>query len=70
MKSFKTLDPLDRSESRYRELADWLEVLRGSLDSDRSLSAETQTELHESLGHAEAALRRAIAEKTLHGKLN
>ncbi len=48
---------------RYRELLDWLFVLKNALDGDADASSHTISELHESLVYAETALRRAIAEQ-------
>lgn len=47
------------------DLADCLASARGSLGSDSSLPEETRDELKQSLEHAEAAIRRAVAEKTV-----
>ena len=48
-----------------RDLADCLASARGALGSDSSLPKETRNELKQSLEHAEAALRRAVTEKTV-----
>ncbi|MBO6689827.1 MAG: hypothetical protein JJ931_08120 [Henriciella sp.] len=48
-----------------RDLADCLASARGTLGSDSSLPEETRYELKQSLEHAEAALRRAVTEKTV-----
>lgn len=56
------LDSVDTAEAHYLELADWLEVVSHSLDLDLGLSPETKSDLQEGLAHADAVLRRALAE--------
>lgn len=55
----------ERRQIDARELADHLEFAREVLGGDSSLPEETRRELERSLGHAEAALRRAVAERTV-----
>lgn len=43
-------------------IADWLDVIRESLDGHESISDETQSELQTYLALAEATLRRASVE--------
>ena len=58
------------SHADYETLADWLEIVRDSLEREQSLSEQTQSELEDGLWCAEAALRRALAEKNAYGDLN
>lgn len=51
------------NEPGYRAIADWLEILRERAENDPDLTQITREEVLRSLGHAEAALRRALAEK-------
>lgn len=50
------------SRDEYLELADWLVVVRQSLDRDFDVSGETKSDLKVGLVHAEAALRRALSD--------
>lgn len=62
MSSKSKLDYFSTNQARYLELADWLEVVGHSVDFDLVLSQETKSDLQEGLAHADAALRRALAE--------
>lgn len=53
------------SEDDFLELTDWLEAVRRSLDLNLAVSDETKSDLQDGLAHAEAALRRALAEVKL-----
>ncbi|MEL6859558.1 MAG: hypothetical protein AAFO74_14315 [Pseudomonadota bacterium] len=54
----------DEACQRTRELVDWLDVVREALATDSKVSTETKAEIQMSLLHAEAALRRGLAERS------
>ena len=61
--SSEPLGTEENNEPGYRAIADWLEILRERAENDPDLTLITREEVLRSLGHAEAALRRAQAEK-------
>lgn len=69
MKNKKILSDAS-NHADYQTLADWLEVIRDSLELEQNLSKQTQSELEDGLWCAEAALRRALAEKNAYGDFN
>ncbi len=58
---------LDAEEAR--QIADWLEIVRASLNDHDAITNETREEIIYSLSTAEAALRRASAEREVSGDI-
>jgi len=58
---------LDAQEAR--KIADWLEIMRATLSDHDAITDDTREEIMFSLSTAEAALRRASAEREVSGAI-